>query len=292
MIDGILNLNKPRDVTSHDAVSRVRAAADQRRVGHAGTLDPTATGVLLICLGRATRMAEYLVASHKLYRAQIRLGAITETYDSESPIIERRSVNVGREEVEEALEGFRGRILQVPPMYSALKHKGKPLYKLAREGVVVEREPRPVEIHRLELVRWKTPNLTLEVTCSPGTYIRSLAHDLGQALECGAYLAGLVRLASGAFRLEDAVAWEDLTSDRLPSLVLPMDVALSRYPAFHLDRDATRAVRLGQALPAQSADQEKDLARAYGPDGEFLAVLEYLPDRNMWHPRKVFRPLG
>ncbi|HHS97925.1 MAG TPA: tRNA pseudouridine(55) synthase TruB [Chloroflexi bacterium] len=286
-MDGILNLNKPQGMTSHDVVDRVRAVARQRRVGHAGTLDPMATGVLLVCLGRATRLAEYLMASPKIYRARIRLGTATDTYDAEGRVVEERPVRVDRQEVEAALERFRGRILQVPPMYSAIKHKGQPLYRLARQGITVEREPRPVEIYDLRLIRWEPPDLTVEVTCSPGTYIRSLAHDLGQALGCGAHLAGLVRLASGDFRLEDAIPLDELTPERLPEVLLPPDAALRRFPAFHLDEGAARAVRSGRAIAGPPPDGEP-LARAYGPDGSFLAVLEYRPDRRVWHPRKVF----
>jgi len=287
MMDGILNLDKPKGITSHDVVERVRAVAGQRRVGHAGTLDPMATGVLLVCLGRATRLAEYLMASPKTYRARIRLGITTDTYDAEGQVTEERPVEATRSDVEAALGRFRGRILQVPPMFSAIKRKGQPLYRLARQGITVEREPRPVEIYELRLTAWEPPDLTLEVTCSPGTYIRSLAHDLGQALGCGAHLAGLVRLASGDFRLEDAVPLEELTPERLPEVMLPPDAALRRYPAFHLDQEAARAVRSGRAI-AGPPPKGEPLARAYGPDGSFLAVLEYRPDRLVWHPRKVF----
>jgi tRNA pseudouridine55 synthase len=287
MMDGILNLDKPKGMTSHDVVDRVRAVARQRRVGHAGTLDPMATGVLLVCLGRATRLAEYLMASPKTYRARIRLGIATDTYDAEGQVTEERPVEVTRSDVEATLDQFRGRILQIPPMYSAIKRKGQPLYRLARQGITVEREPRPVEIYELRLTGWEPPDLMLEVTCSPGTYIRSLAHDLGQALGCGAHLTGLVRLASGDFRLEDAVPLEELTPERLPEVLLPLDAALRRYPALHLDEQTARAVRSGRAITGPPPEEEP-LARAYGPDGSFLAVLEYQPDRGVWHPRKVF----
>jgi tRNA pseudouridine55 synthase len=287
-MDGILNLDKPPGLTSHDVVDRVRAVAGQRRVGHAGTLDPMATGVLLVCLGRATRVAEYLMASSKTYRAHVRLGVATDTYDAEGTVVEERPVEVDRAAVEAALDRFRGSILQVPPMYSAVKHRGKRLYQLARQGVTVEREPRPVEIYRLELLEWRPPDLVLEVSCSPGTYIRSLAHDLGQVLGCGAHLAGLVRLASGDFRLEEAVGLEELTRERLPSLLLPLDAALRSYPALHLDEEGALAVRSGRGVKGPEPEGEAGLARAYGPDGVFLAVMEYRPDRGVWHPRKVF----
>ncbi len=293
-MDGILNINKPRGLTSHDVVDRVRRLARQRRVGHAGTLDPLATGVLLVCLGSATRLAEFLMDSPKHYRAHVRLGITTDTYDAEGAIVSQRPVEVGREEIERALERFRGPILQVPPMFSALKRDGRPLYRLARRGEAVERTPRPVEIYRLDVVDWSPPDLVLEVLCSPGTYIRSLAHDLGEALGCGAYLAGLTRLASGDFRLEDAVDLDALTRERLPDLLLPPDAALRQFPAFHLTAAEARSVGHGQSIPDRWGQGGREsprppLARAYGPDGAFLAVLEYLPGQGVWHPRKVLR---
>lgn len=291
MVDGILNLDKPQGWTSHDVVDRVRAVAGQRRVGHAGTLDPLATGVLLVCLGQATRVTEYLMASRKVYRARVRLGITTDTYDADGQVVEQRTVEVDREAVEAALEEFRGRLLQVPPMYSALKRDGQPLHRLARRGVSVERDPRPVEVHRLEMVGWEPPELSLEVACSPGTYVRALAHDLGQALGCGAHLAGLVRLASGTFRVEDALPVDDLTAERLRSALLPVDAALQDHPALHLDEAGARAVRSGRSVDGPPVDGV-ELLRAYDPDGTFLAVLTYQPAGRCWHPSKVFHPLG
>ena len=185
MTDGILNLDKPRGPTSHDVVDRVRALTSVRRVGHAGTLDPMATGVLLVCIGRATRVTEYLMAGKKTYRARVRLGITTDTYDAEGRITASVDpVAVDRAQVEDALPRFRGEIAQVVPMYSAAKHKGTPLHRLARRGLDVEREPRPVEVFRLELTAWEPPECVLEVVCSPGTYVRALAHD-GRNDSCG-----------------------------------------------------------------------------------------------------------
>ncbi|MCX8066712.1 MAG: tRNA pseudouridine(55) synthase TruB [Anaerolineae bacterium] len=292
-VDGILNINKPYGLTSHDVVDRVRRLASQRQVGHAGTLDPLATGVLLVCLGSATRLAEFLMDSPKLYRARVRLGITTDTYDAEGTVVAQRPVTVSREDVDRALERFRGPILQVPPMFSALKKGGRPLYHLARRGETVDRAPRPVEIYRLDLVEWAPPDLTLEILCSPGTYIRSLAHDLGEALGCGAYLAGLVRLASGEFRLEDAVELDALTRERLSRVLLPPDAALQRFPALHLTPAEARSVGHGQDIPdrwgiAGPEGPKPFLARAYGPDGHLLAILEF-SERGTWHPKKVLR---
>jgi tRNA pseudouridine55 synthase len=296
MRDGILNLDKPQGPTSHDVIDRVRKLTGIRRVGHAGTLDPMATGVLLVCIGKATRVSEYLMAGQKVYQARVRLGIATDTYDAEGQVVASVDpVEVGRAEVETALARFRGTIEQVPPMYSALKREGKPLHELARQGVEVKREPRQIVISRLELIEWEPPECGLEVTCSPGTYVRALAHDLGQALGCGAHLAGLARLASGEFRLEDAVALDTFAraaaEGRWPDLLHPIDAALAHFPALHLDADAARRLRSGQAItllqPSPSGEGER-LVRVYGPDGSFLALAAFDPATGTWRPHKVF----
>ena len=292
MPDGILNLDKPRGPTSHDVVARVRKLTGIRRVGHAGTLDPLATGVLLICIGRATRVSEYLMTGRKVYRARVRLGVTTDTYDAEGRIVAETEVELDRPQVEAALARFRGAIEQVPPMYSALKHEGKSLHRLARQGIEVERKPRPVEIYRLELTAWQPPECTLELTCSRGTYVRSLAHDLGQALGCGAHLAALTRLASGRFRLEDAVTLEQFTqaaaAQRWPTLLHPLDAALSRFPALRLGADEARRICSGQPVAGDDLPGE-GLARVYGPDGDFVALATYDPAAGVWRPHKVFK---
>ncbi|MFL7791207.1 MAG: tRNA pseudouridine(55) synthase TruB [Anaerolineae bacterium] len=302
MCDGILNLDKPQGPTSHDIINRVRSLTGIRRVGHAGTLDPMATGVLLVCIGKATRVSEYLMAGQKVYRAHVRLGITTDTYDAEGQVMASTSVDpavLNRAEVETALTRFEGTIEQVPPMYSALKHEGKPLHKLARQGIEVKREPRQVEIARLALTEWEPPDCTLEVTCSPGTYVRALAHDLGQALSCGAHLTGLVRLASGGFLLENTVTLDILAKaaaeGRWPDLLHPIDVALAHFTALHLGADAAQRLCAGQAVPAPGPSHEKEgtegeLARVYGSDGAFLALAVYDQATDSWHPHKVFHP--
>jgi tRNA pseudouridine55 synthase len=305
--DGVLNLNKPRGPTSHDVVNRVRALTGIRRVGHAGTLDPLATGVLVVCVGRATRVVEYLMAGRKVYEARVRLGVTTDTYDAEGQIVAEKKAQVSRDQVETALAQFRGTITQVPPMYSAIKHKGTPLHRLARQGAemedILQSKARQVEIFRIELTAWEPSNCALEVACSPGTYVRSLAHDLGKALGCGAHLTGLTRLASGEFRLEETITLEELAQaaaeDHWPDLLLPIDAALSHFPALHLGADAARRVCSGQAVEGrESEDVEKagdeipSLARAYGPGGTFLALVAHIPETNVWRPHKVFAELG
>jgi tRNA pseudouridine55 synthase len=306
-VDGILNLNKPKGWTSHDVVAHVRRLTRARKVGHAGTLDPMATGVLLVCLGRATRITEYLMAGRKRYRADLRLGVSTDTHDADGTVTATAPVQVTREQVEAGLSRFRGRIQQVPPMVSAIKRDGRPLYELARQGIVVEREARPVEVLALTLEDWRPPDLTLEVSCSSGTYIRALARDLGQWLGCGAHLTALTRLASGDFSLSQAVPVEQFTAAvdagqqdsaneaRWTHLVMPMDAGLQQFPAFVFKAEQSRRIRSGQALPAEAVGvREAEFCRAYAAhDGEkkLIALLKFDPGAEAWQPHKVFHPL-
>lgn len=288
-ISGILNIDKPAGMTSHDVVARVRRMSGQRRVGHAGTLDPAATGVLVVCLGQATRVAEYLMASDKIYRARIRLGVSTDTHDAEGQVTATAEVDVGEEEGRRALASFVGSIQQVPPMYSALKHQGVPLYKLARQGIVLERKPRSIEIHDIELLDWTPPLLTIRVNCSPGTYIRALARDLGQKLGCGAHLQSLTRLASGRFTLEEAVSLgelaEALAEGNWQEFIHPLDEALLDFEHMVVDAEAENRIRHGQQI--QGPDSP-GLRRAYSRTGEFIAILRYDPQTGLWQPKKVF----
>jgi len=290
-LSGILNINKPAGMTSHDVVDRVRRITGVRRVGHAGTLDPLATGVLLVCVGQATRVAEYLMASDKRYRATIHLGVRTSTDDAEGEVLSSQEVQVSEGEVQAVLQEFVGRIQQVPPMYSALKRGGKRLYQLARQGITVERPPRPVTIHRIEWVKWDPPRFTIDVTCSPGTYIRALARDIGERLGCGAHLAALVRLASGHFTLDEAVTLEQVAeafaAGRGEELLLPLDEALRDWPAVTVDAETARRIGHGQAVALPMSSEGR--CRAYGPDGQLLALLEYNGQKGLWQPRKVFR---
>ena len=291
-LSGILNIDKPRGWTSHDVVAKVRRLTGQRRVGHAGTLDPLATDVLLVCLGQATRVAEYLMASQKRYRATLRLGVSTDTYDAEGRVTrDVGPVDVSLQEIEAALSTFVGEIEQVPPMYSALKRGGQPLYKLARRGETVERRPRRVTIETLEIVDWAPPELRLEIVCSPGTYIRSLAHDLGERLGCGAHVTALTRLASGRFTLADAVSLETLAKAVAAGdwmhLLYPLDAALLDFEAVTVDVMGARRLRHGQPIPC-SAPPATALGRAYGPDGTLIAVVAYDPEAALWRPKKVF----
>lgn len=292
-VSGFLNVHKPEGPTSHDVVARIRRHTGVRRVGHGGTLDPFATGVLVVCLGKATRLAEFLIGSPKEYRAVVELGRSTDTYDRTGQVTgERDPSGISREQVEDALGLFRGKVLQTPPPFSALKKGGVPLHRLARAGQMVRPDPREVEIARLDLVAWDPPRLTLEVTCSAGTYIRSLAHDLGQALRCGAHLVDLVRLRSGRFRLEEAVPLEAILAagpDVWPQWLLPLEVAVEHLPQVDLDAEEVRRLSQGQPVPAGEARtaQPGDLARGHGPEGGLVALLTLDPAGPSWLPYKV-----
>ena len=248
MIDGLLVIDKPPGMTSHDVVQRVRRWAKQRRVGHLGTLDPRATGVLPLALGEATKLSQLLTLGRKVYCSEITLGVETTTYDREGEVTaEMQGPWPTRDALEKALEPFRGEIEQVPPPYSALKLGGEPAYKRARRGEEVVLEPRPVTIYRLDLLAYEPPRVDLEVECSAGTYLRSLAHDLGESLGTGGHLSKLCRTRSGPFLLDQAIKLDDLEGldARSSGLVRPMSAATG-LPSF--DVDARTARRVGQGV--------------------------------------------
>jgi tRNA pseudouridine55 synthase len=297
MIDGILNIHKDLGMTSHDVVARVRKLLRQKRVGHTGTLDPMASGVLPICVGQATRVAEYLSESGKTYQAEITFGIVTDTYDAEGTVIRTGNTDtLTREQIEHLLPRFLGPQLQVPPLYSAIKIQGQPAYKHARAGETLILEPRPVEISRLRIIDWQHPTLTIEVECSKGTYIRSLAYDLGEALGCGAYLTALVRTRSGPFSIEQSLTLAQLADaieqEHIAACLFPADYALQNYPALHLDEETAQRVLHGNAFHYQSDStmlqpQYTTLARLYHPDGHFLAIATWDAEQALWQPKKV-----
>lgn len=293
--DGILNINKPAGETSFDIVSRVRRWSGEKRVGHGGTLDPLATGVLLVCLGNATRMMEFMAAQPKTYRAEVELGITTDSYDISGRIVSRRDASgITRAQVEHALSRFQGTIAQIPPMYSAIKQRGVPLYKLAREGKELPRAPRPVHIYRLEILDWQPPLVTIEVECGKGTYIRSLAYDLGEALGCGACVRGLVRLKGGSFDVKDAVSVDQLeaafSDGSWQDLLYPMDEVVLDLGAVIVGQESEQAVRCGRPLSPRQMPQVSgsSYCRAYSVDGRLIALLRFVAEQGWWHPEKVF----
>jgi len=279
-----------------------------RRVGHAGTLDPAATGVLPVCLGQGTRVIEFLVDSTKAYRAEIELGVTTDTYDASGRITQKGNPSrINRGQLESALSSFYGLIQQVPPMYSAVKYQGKPLYKLARAGIKVNRRSRPVQIHHLELIDWQLPVLTVEIICGKGTYIRSLAHDLGQVLGCGAHLKSLIRLRCGLFDIRDAVSVPQLEHafryGYWQQFIYPIDIVLLHWTAMVVNDDAGRDIRNGRPLVLKDGDSaqgsgylkqhilersSENRCRVYALDGRFLGVLRFNSEKEQWQPEKVF----
>ncbi len=275
MASGILIIDKPAGWTSMDVCAKLRGVFHEKRVGHGGTLDPMATGVLPVFVGRATRAVEFAEKSDKEYMAGIKLGVITNTQDITGEVLEERPVSVSRKELEAALEGFRGDILQIPPMYSAIKIGGKKLYELARKGREVERPARPVTIKSLELAEQQAENLyTIRVRCSKGTYIRTLCHDIGQALGCGGCMASLRRTMAAGFFLEDAVTLDQVREAADPaSLLLPVDCFFSGRPVLVLkSAEAEKKVRNGMTvvLPNLAPGEY----RVYSQNGIFLALCQ------------------
>ncbi|MCH8198770.1 MAG: tRNA pseudouridine(55) synthase TruB [Chloroflexi bacterium] len=294
LVDGILVLNKPQGVTSMDMVRMAKRVTRVKRVGHAGTLDPIATGLLPICFGQATRLMEYLVDGRKVYRASFTLGAATDTYDALGEVTERGDASgVTREDVEALLPGFTGAVTQQPPMFSALKHEGKRLYELAREGIEVERPARDVVVHSIDILGWEPPTVELEVTCGRGFYMRTLANDLGIALGCYAHLSALVRTSAGPFVLADAHEPQELeeAGDEWRELLVPPDAALVRLEAIVLEPAAERHLRNGQAVSVPAAGvyaKHLDERRAYSTAGLFLGIVRFSRPDSMWQPEKVF----
>jgi tRNA pseudouridine55 synthase len=293
-LDGILNINKPAGKTSFGVVALVKRLTGERHAGHAGTLDPDASGVLPVCLGKATRVVEFLMDNKKTYRASIELGKATDTFDGSGKVVYQGDTsNIDIKKVERVLEAFRGNIEQTPPMYSALKHQGQPLYQLARAGINIERKSRPVTIFRLELVTWQPPLVTLEIECSKGTYIRSLANDLGEVLGCGAYLKSLIRSRYGIFNIEEAISLaqleEEVKGGNWQQYLYPIDSVLQDMSAIKVDEGGEAAIRTGNLLKNMAQDNaEGKYCRAYSRDGRFLGILTRDKDSGNWRPKKVF----
>ena len=274
MANGILVIDKPEGWTSHDVVAKVRRLFGARRVGHSGTLDPMATGVLPLFLGRATRAVSFAVDSEKEYIAGLQLGVITDTQDTTGTVLETRPVSVGREALEALLPQFQGEQMQIPPMYSAIKRNGKKLYELARAGQEVERTPRPVTFYALELLEpsQEGPVFSLRVRCSKGTYVRTLCHDIGQALGCGGAMCSLRRTHAAGFGLDQAVTLEALAgADNPADFLLPVDTCFRQYPARTASPQEERQIRNGASYPCKGPEGR---CRVYGPDGEFLMLGE------------------
>ncbi|QZX82435.1 tRNA pseudouridine(55) synthase TruB [Metapseudomonas otitidis] len=293
-VSGILILDKPRGMSSNQALQKVRWLLNAEKAGHTGSLDPLATGVLPLCFGEATKFSQYLLDADKGYETVAQLGVTTTTGDAEGEVLERRDVTVGRDELEAALGRFRGEIQQVPPMYSALKKDGQPLYKLARAGEVVEREARSVTITRLELLAFDSTKATLSVSCSKGTYIRTLVEDLGQVLGCGGHVAELRRTQAGPFNLSQAISLEELEkahaeggNEALDRFLLPSDSGLEHWPLVQLSEHSAYYWLHGQPVRAPEAPKF-GMLRVQDHTGRFIGIGEVSDDGRI-APRRLIR---
>lgn len=306
MLNGVINIYKIKGFTSHDVVAKLRGMLRQKKIGHTGTLDPDATGVLPVCLGSATKLCDMLTDKEKEYIAKVQLGVTTDTQDMTGTILSENPVEVMEETVKEVLQSFIGNYNQIPPMYSALKVNGKKLYELAREGKEIERKARPVTIHYIEILDMQLPLLTIKVGCSKGTYIRTLCHDVGEKLGCGAAMAALERTKSGQFSLESAITLSELEEklkaagenreEVLDTLVIPVDQMFSDCPKLRLSPQWERLVQNGNSFEEKNLRKDnwdedradKSQYRVYIGDDVFMGIYEYRKAEKRFCPVKMF----
>ena len=298
MIHGIINVYKEKGFTSHDVVAKLRGIVGQKKIGHTGTLDPDATGVLPVCLGKATKLCDLLTDKNKTYEAVLLLGKATDTQDITGEVLEEKSTEALTEEkVREAIEGFIGDYEQIPPMYSALKVNGKKLYELAREGKVIERKARPVKILDIQILEIDLPKVRMEVSCSKGTYIRTLCHDIGEKLGCGGCMESLIRTRVSTFRIEDAKTLDEIEALKqegmLEEILVPIDEMFPSYPKITVKDDWKAFAKNGNLLDEKmlkDADgQEEDRhVRLYEESGKFIAIYQWKEKEKKYHIVKMF----
>jgi tRNA pseudouridine55 synthase len=296
MINGVLNIYKEPGYTSHDVVARLRGILRQKKIGHTGTLDPDAEGVLPVCLGKATRLCGMLTEERKTYEAVLLLGITTDTQDAGGTEVSRHPVECSEEEAVRCLESFRGEGMQIPPMYSALKKNGKKLYELARQGLEIEREARPVHFYEITILRVELPRITFRVTCSRGTYIRTLCHDAGQKLGCGGCMERLIRTRVGRFAREDAKTLDQIeelaAQGRLSACLLPVDRVFADLPACSCRKEADQAARNGNPLNGEQIagkpEGETEHIRLYDSEGNFIGLYRKDRNRGIFRPEKMF----
>lgn len=292
-IHGVFLLDKPQGMSSNDIMQKVKRIFQVNKAGHTGALDPLATGMLPICLGEATKFSQFLLDADKRYLVTAKLGERTDTSDAEGQIVETREVKVKTPEILTALEQFRGDILQVPTMFSALKHNGKPLYEYARQGITVEREARPITIFELNFIEYNAPYLTLEVHCSKGTYIRTLVDDLGEVLGCGAHVTMLRRTAVADYPTEKMLDWNALQSlaaqqdlALLDALLLPMDTAVAKLPTLTLDESQAQGIGFGQRVKFNNPNSLQGQVRLFSHENRFLGVA-VIDENNVIRPQRL-----
>lgn len=289
-IDGVFLLDKPQGMSSNDIMQKVKRVFQANKAGHTGALDPLATGMLPICLGEATKFSQFLLDADKRYVVTAKLGERTDTSDAEGQVVETRPVNVETSQILTALEQFRGDILQVPTMFSALKHNGKPLYEYARAGITVEREARPITIFELNFIEYQAPFLTLEVHCSKGTYIRTLVDDLGEVLGCGAHVTVLRRTAVADYPAEKMMTWDALQAlaeqGDLDQHLLPIDTAVSKLPALKLNAEQSKGIGFGQRVKFANEAKLRGQVRLFSDKNIFLGVA-LIDDNNVIRPQRL-----
>lgn len=315
MYHGIINVYKEAGYTSHDVVAKLRGICKQKKIGHTGTLDPDAVGVLPVCLGNGTRLCDMLTDRTKEYAARLRLGLTTDTQDISGTVLTRKEVKAAQEQVREVISSFQGDSMQIPPMYSALKVNGKKLYELAREGKEVERKARPITIYNIEILEEAHPEYTIKVACSKGTYIRTLCHDIGQALGCGGVMVSLKRTRAGEFTIEMAHTLEELQKladkGELSQVVFPVEKMFETLPAFSVKEEGMKALRNGNQLTRrevsflseeaklqlesgmeEAPDEKQDgqAFRVYSDEGIFYGIYSYDDRRRLFCPVKMFLP--
>lgn len=306
MINGVINIYKVKGFTSHDVVAKLRGILKQKKIGHTGTLDPEAVGVLPVCLGSATKLCDMLTEKEKEYIAGVQLGVTTDTQDMTGKVLTQKEVNVTEEEVVRAVQSFVGDYEQIPPMYSALKVNGKKLYELAREGKEVERKARRVKIHFIEILEMNLPALTIKVGCSKGTYIRTLSHDIGEKLGCGASMTRLERTKSGQFTSDTACTLEELEEklrlagdDReavLDSLIIPVDRMFMMYEKLMVQKPLEKLILNGNSFEEKHLKEElrsesredKLRYRVYIGENKFMGIYEYRKPEQRFYPVKMF----
>ncbi|EJO5348170.1 tRNA pseudouridine(55) synthase TruB [Clostridium botulinum] len=274
-MDGVINVLKPKGITSFDVVREIRKIAKIKKVGHTGTLDPLASGVLPICIGKATKIVDYIMEGTKTYRVEMKLGSTTDTYDREGTILEEKEVKVTSVEVEKAIKKYIGDIQQVPPMYSAIKVNGQKLYDLARKGIEIERKARKIHIYDICTLSIDLPYVVFDVKCSKGTYIRSLCFDIGKDLECGAVMWNLKRLEASPFNIKESIKLEDLNKENIDKHITPIDEALKDYEKIYLNKRFEKLVLNGVILKDRRVVdniQENKLYRTYIENGNFIGL--------------------
>lgn len=296
MYNGIINVNKEKGFTSHDVVAKLRRILGQKKIGHTGTLDPDATGVLPVCLGNGTKLSDMLTDTDKTYRAVFMLGRITDTQDISGMVTGGSEPLVNEEEVCDAVNSFVGEYDQIPPMYSAIKQDGKKLYELARAGIEVERKARKITIHAIDIEKIELPYVTIKVDCSKGTYIRTLCHDIGLKLGCGACMTELTRLKVSTFIFEDSISLDRIEelkiNGELENYIIPADKMFPGYPCIHMNEQGDKAVHNGNPFAA-SLCLEDDISksvplRVYDTTGKFVGIFSYRSEKQMYFPDKMF----